>query len=439
MLRKLISFVFLLLYVSICNCVCFLDNHYAWLLLLVPAALAINIFAGSFDGAVPGKRLKLCNHGTVCLIIFYISLIASAAWHICLGLVLIPGRTAEFMVSAAVCASLELILFWNGIISVYCTSVQLGIKIRVIGVVLGWVPLANLIALGKIISICGNEVRFETQKHNLNSARRDKKICETKYPILLIHGVFFRDFKRLNYWGRIPDELIANGAVVYYGEHSSAASVEDSAIEITARIRQIVAETGCGKVNIIAHSKGGLDCRAAIAGGAGEYIASLTTINTPHRGCGFADYLLCKIPENAKERIEETYNAAAKKLGDTAPDFMAAVTDLTAEKCEHFDMEHPVPSGIYCRSVGSILKRAHGGKFPLNFSYHLVKFFDGENDGLVSVDSFQWGEEYTLLRPPHRRGISHGDMIDLNRENIKGFDVREFYVELVSKLKQKGF
>ena len=26
------------------------------------------------------------------------------------------------------------------------------------------------------------------------------------------------------------------------------------------------------------------------------------------------------------------------------------------------------------------------------------------------------------------RGISHGDMIDLNRENIRDFDVREFYV-----------
>lgn len=29
-------------------------------------------------------------------------------------------------------------------------------------------------------------------------------------------------------------------------------------------------------------------------------------------------------------------------------------------------------------------------------------------------------------------------MIDLNRENIQGFDVREFYVELVHGLKKKG-
>jgi triacylglycerol lipase len=37
------------------------------------------------------------------------------------------------------------------------------------------------------------------------------------------------------------------------------------------------------------------------------------------------------------------------------------------------------------------------------------------------------------------RGISHGDMIDLNRENIKGLDIREFYVGLVSELREKGF
>ena len=37
------------------------------------------------------------------------------------------------------------------------------------------------------------------------------------------------------------------------------------------------------------------------------------------------------------------------------------------------------------------------------------------------------------------RGISHADMIDLSRENIEGLDIREFYVQLVSELREKGF
>ena len=436
--KKLMFLLNLLLYTLICNCIFFLNGHYGWLVLLIPAALVINAVTG-FYKSVPGKRLKICSHGTECLIIFCITLIFSVSWHIRLSMMIIPTAMPVLAGSAAFCILLEFIIFWNGIISVYCTSVQLGIKLRAVGLVLGWLPPANLIALGKIISVCEREIKLETKKHNLNMSRRDRQICKTKYPLLLVHGVFFRDFKRINYWGRIPGELIANGATVYYGEHSSAASVEDSAEEITERIKQIVAETGCEKVNIIAHSKGGLDCRCAIAGIAGEYVASLTTINTPHRGCGFADYLLSKVPEKIKANVENTYNAAARKIGDADPDFMAAVTDLTAEKCKLFDAEHPAPDNVYCQSVGSVLKKASGGKFPLNFSYHLVNYIDGENDGLVSVDSFSWGEKYTLLRPPYRRGISHGDMVDLNRENIRGFDVREFYVELVSDLREKGF
>ena len=79
------------------------------------------------------------------------------------------------------------------------------------------------------------------------------------------------------------------------------------------------------------------------------------------------------------------------------------------------------------------------GRFPLNLSHRYVRGFDGENDGLVGEFSFAWGEKYTLLRTDGERGISHGDMIDLNRENIKDFDVRAFYTELVSDLRQKGF
>ena len=67
-----------------------------------------------------------------------------------------------------------------------------------------------------------------------------------------------------------------------------------------------------------------------------------------------------------------------------------------------------------------------------------MKYFDGANDGLVGESSFCWGQNYRFLTVEGKRGISHADMIDLNRENISGFDVREFYVQLVAGLKARN-
>lgn len=77
-----------------------------------------------------------------------------------------------------------------------------------------------------LFSISEAEVEFETDKLQLNAARAESELCRTRYPILLVHGVFFRDFCYFNYWGRVPSELQKNGAVLYYGEQQSAASVE---------------------------------------------------------------------------------------------------------------------------------------------------------------------------------------------------------------------
>ena len=181
--------------------------------------------------------------------------------------------------------------------------------------------------------------------------RKDKKICKTKYPILMVHGIFFRDFPNFNYWGRIPGELIKNGAEIYYGNHESANSVVDAAEQIKNRINEILKETGAEKVNIIAHSKGGLDSRYAISKlGMDDYIASLTTINTPHRGCEFAEYLLNKVPEKKQNMIAKAYNKVLKKHDATCHGEMEAIRDAssnlgthTLSGCELYTTAAPCP------------------------------------------------------------------------------------------------
>lgn len=441
---KHFSFTYILYLISftfIANSYLLITKEPRILFLLVPLFLFINVFAGVFRLNTKSRRLKISYHGALLLSIFVISVLISIIYHIVLMINLLPDNYLSVIWSVLLCICLEAILFWNGIICVYLTSVQLGIKQRVIGIICGMIPIANLIALRTIIKTVFNEVAFETAKEEAALTIQSENLCATQYPLLMVHGVFFRDSQYFNYWGRIPKELELHGAKIYYGNHQSAASVPDSASELAVRIKELVKELGCEKLNIIAHSKGGLDCRYALSKlGIAPYVASLTTINTPHRGCEFADYVLTKLPENIKDTTAAMYNGALKKFGDTNPDFIAAVSNLTASYCTSIDNEMEIPDGVYCQSVGSIMPRAGSGKFPLNFSYHLVKYFDGPNDGLVSAKSFQWGENYTLVAPPsdQSEGISHGDMIDLNRHNIPGFDVREFYVNLVSDLKNRG-
>lgn len=433
----------LMVLLTVVNAV-YLVNTYgkAWYLILaIPYFIFINILPNPGNQEYRTTKLRNSAHGCALLELFLASTFISSVFTIYKICQLGFGDywrlwTGQILVIILV----ESILFWNGIIRIYVTSQQLGIKWRIIGAICGWIPVVHLIVLGILLYKVHSEINFENNKLILNERRSMLQLCNTKYPILMVHGVFFRDSTCFNYWGRIPEELEKNGARIFYGNHQSAASVANSGQELAQRIRQVLEETGAPKVNIIAHSKGGLDCRYAISMlGMDEYVASLTTINTPHRGCEFADYLLNKIPQKQQQLVAGTYNAALKRFGDYNPDFLAAVYDLTHSACDKLNQYVFDSDKVFYQSVGSKLNVASSGRFPLNMSYHLVNYFDGNNDGLVGEKSFPWGQRYKFITVNGNRGVSHGDMIDLNRENIAEFDVREFYVGLVSELKNMGY
>jgi triacylglycerol lipase len=43
-----------------------------------------------------------------------------------------------------------------------------------------------------------------------------------------------------------------------------------------------------------------------------------------------------------------------------------------------------------------------------------------------------------VVPPDAKQGTAPGDIIEKKKKNIEGFDVCEFYVDLVSKLKERG-
>ena len=180
---------------------------------------------------VPGRgrnefesaRLRRLYCGAVQLRVFLYTSAACCIIGLCWILTAWPGWWTAIPV-VLICAGIETLLFWCGMVRIYLSSVQLGMKWRVIGAATGLIPIVNLLVLLKLIGLVQQEVETETEKAELNQVRAESKICQTKYPLLLVHGVFFRDFKYLNYWGRIPRELQRNGAQVFYGNQQSADS-----------------------------------------------------------------------------------------------------------------------------------------------------------------------------------------------------------------------
>lgn len=332
-----------------------------------------------------------------------------------------------------------LILLWNGLLRIITTSSQVGIVLKTSLFFTWWIPILNVILFSKLCNIVRREYIFETSKIELNMQRSENEICKTKYPILLVHGIFWRDWQFFNYWGRIPRELIKNGATIYYGNQHSATSMEICANELKEQILDIIEKEKCEKVNIIGHSKGGLDARYAISClGIHKNVASLTTIGTPHKGCKFVDHLLGKLPDKFVLSLSKKYNSMYLRLGDKTPDFYSSIYDLTTSKCKEFNEKVPNKEGVVYQSVASKMSSMFSAGFPLNIGYALITRNEGENDGFVTVESSKHGDFLGCYSTKGRRGVSHGDMIDLMRENIHEFDVCEFYVNIVKALKSKG-
>jgi triacylglycerol lipase len=267
----------------------------------------------------------------------------------------------------------------------------------------------------------------------------------TKYPILMLHGVGFRDLKWPLYWGRIPKVLTAMGVELYYGNQDSWARVEDNAKTIRARIRQILEDSGAGKVNIIAHSKGGLEARMAVSSiGMGKAVASITTVGTPHRGSKTVDRLL-KAPDSLFNIASFAVNNWIGLIGDTKPNFYAVCRDFSTDYAEQFNRNNPDVPGVYYQSFAGMMKTPLSD-INLSTAYSVVKMIEGENDGLVSVESAEWGESFTVLKGQRSRGVSHLDEIDFRRtpfrpgEELNGIsDICDVYRDIVQGLRERGF
>lgn len=315
---------------------------------------------------------------------------------------------------------------------------RLRIAKRIIVWCMLWIPVLNYGLALYVRGLARQEIDHHLHKIRLDDVRVEHQICQTRYPLLLVHGVGFRDFHYFNYWGRIPRELKRNGAQVYYGHQEAWGTVEDNAEILRKKIFSICQETGAKKVNIIAHSKGGLDARYLISGlSMAPFVATLTTINTPHRGSALVEWLM-RLPDKFYHFVCRCIDRYFGRLGDVKPNAYTASRQLSVQYAKTFNQNYPDRPGVYYQSYASLMKHGASSKL-LCVPYWILKHIDAPNDGLVTVASAQWANFRGVVTNRYLRGISHGDMIDLTREDYREFNVLEFYVQLVKDLADKGF
>ena len=264
-----------------------------------------------------------------------------------------------------------------------------------------------------------------------------------KYPVLMVHGMGFRDYRRPYYWGRIPKMLEKAGCKVFFGNTDSNADVSTNGETIARRIEEILSETGAEKVNIIAHSKGGLDSRYAISVlNAGDKVASLTTLSTPHHGSATVDLLL-GFPDFLVKAGCFFVDLWFRLLGDKKPATYRVIHSFKTSSAREFNEKVRDAEGVYYSSYAFVMKKPTSD-ILMALQNAFVGIIEGENDGLLSPDAVKWGEFKGVHTGTGRRGISHCDEIDLRRrpfskEKGEGVsDIVDVYLSVIADLAEKG-
>jgi triacylglycerol lipase len=240
-----------------------------------------------------------------------------------------------------------------------------------------------------------------------------------RHPVVLAHGFLGFDSlgvpgMRHDYFRGVRGHLEALGCRVHVPRVSPIGSVRRRAEQLAEQLASIDAE----RVNVIAHSMGGLDARYAISKlGMDARVASLTTIGAPHRGTVLAD---------ASALVGDLLPFASL-LARFAPQ-LEGLRDLTTEQMLEFNRSVPdADSVMYMSYVGAVPAQwadLHALLAPGHAYMHRMV---GDNDGIVPAFSQRWGEVIGEVRADHWAQIGWS----------RGPDVRELYAALVRALAER--
>jgi len=288
--------------------------------------------------------------------------------------------------------------------------------------------------------------------------------ASTRYPILLIHGLFgFERIGKFELFHDIRQALRNAGARVFVPHLSAIHDNEVRGNQLLMQIERVLEGTGAHKVNLIGHSQGALTARYAAAV-APHRVASVTSVSGPNHGSELADFLRKaltpgQLPDHVAETVVTLFADFLATLSDNQyqpQNAIAALNALTTEGVGAFNDKYP--QGLPATWGGKGRERVNGVRYyswsgivqsnllkeglnaldPLNaFCRVLSGYFVTEaeqNDGLVGRFSSHLG---TVIRSDY--ALDHLDTLGQPAGQLRtGVDPVDLYVQHAERLSAAG-
>lgn len=309
------------------------------------------------------------------------------------------------------------------------------------------------IILVLLFSACGNSAPVSRNVNKLknNSDTSDQipsykdELTATpepcpKHPVMFLHGLM--GGSRGSFVG-VVKHFESLGCKVLLPEVSPVNSTELRAGQVADQIKRFLSSTSSNKVNLVAHSQGGLDARYALSKlGMGSSVASLSMLSTPNNGSPLADLALKDLGNPLSKlflsfgfnSLASVSNVGGGGTNNSSESAMRALS--TAYLRDTFNPNTPDVAGVLYQSWAG--RTGPGTKDRIKSTLTLTQAYlakqVGENDGMVSVASAKWGEFKGVLDADHL-DLGGSKMGDVGSDQ---FDHIKFLEQLLRELRSKG-
>ena len=264
---------------------------------------------------------------------------------------------------------------------------------------------------------------------------------KSKYPFLLVHGMFFKDFFFIKSFGNVEPFLKEEGYRVYTSLNDAMGSIENNAYQIKEQILKILEQENAEKINLIGYSKGGLDI-AYLAEylGIEDKIASITMLTVPFKGSVICDLSLSAPYPFFAPFVHFINFVYGTFFSDSNPDCLGAFKLMsTPPDNKKLFEDAKFPEKIYTQSYSTEIKNPFADN-KMIFPALLMKYFLSRNkkiDGFLLKESTEFGNYRGDFIPGY--DYSHTEIADFITVKRKKKKMFEAWINMLDDLIEKGF